>query len=63
MQKFDKRSEKTILKALDALAKKHGPRDTAHAVNKWTRARLVRNSVEKERQKLRKRLAELEAQQ
>jgi hypothetical protein len=59
--KFDKRIERQILKSIDNLVTKFGPKDTAHAINKWNRARLVRNSVEKERRGLRQRLRELEA--
>jgi len=45
---------------VEALVTKHGMKDAAHAINKWNRSRLVRNSVEKERRALRKRLAELQ---
>jgi hypothetical protein len=58
---FDKRIEKAILRMLDGLVTKHGIKDVSHAVSKWNRARLVRNSVNRERRKLRERLAELEA--
>ena len=58
--RFDKKVQRKLLRALDGLVKRFGLVDVRHAAAKFVQAQRVRASVEKERRRLRERLAELE---
>lgn len=57
--KFDKATEKLILRQLDQAAKKHGLAVMRHAINKWAAVQRDKASITKEQRELQKRLAEL----
>lgn len=57
--KYDKKSEKTIMKFLDGLTKKHGLTEVRHAANKWCNAQRDRASLAKARKALEDKLAEV----
>jgi len=59
--KWDKKTERTILRLLDGMVRKYGIRDARHAVNKWNSGQGERAAIAKAQREVDKRLAILNA--
>ena len=57
--KYDKKSEKEIMRLLDVAVKKHGLAEVRHAANKWCCAMRAKASLAKARRELEHRLEEV----
>lgn len=57
--KYDKKTEKALLKLLDGASKKFGLREVRHAANKWCEAQRAKASLSKARAELEKRLEDV----
>lgn len=57
--RFNKKSEKSIMKYLDGAAKKFGLTDTRHAANKWVNAQRIKASLAKAQKALEAKLQEV----
>ena len=57
--KYDKKIEKQALREIEKLALKIGRKEIKHACAKWLNGERIKASVAKERDRLKKRLAEL----
>jgi hypothetical protein len=57
--KFDKKTEKALIKLLDGASKKFGLNEVRHAANKWCDGQRAKASLAKARAELEKKLAEV----
>jgi hypothetical protein len=58
--RFDRKIEKQVIKMLDHFAAKFSMADVKHAAGKFIKREQVRNFIAKERERLNRRLAEIE---
>ena len=57
--RFDKKTEKALVRLLDNASKKYSLTEVRHATNKWCNAQRDRASLAKARAELEKRLSEV----
>ena len=57
--KYDKQTEKAIIKVLDMAVKKYGLNEVRHAANKWCNAQRAKISLAKARKTLEEKLVEV----
>ncbi len=57
--KFDRKTEKAIMKMLDGAARKHGLKEVRHAANKWCTAQRDKASLAKAQKELQAKLEEV----
>ena len=57
--KFDRKTEKAIMKMLDGAARKHGMSDVRHSANKWCTAQRDKASLAKAQKELQAKLEEV----
>lgn len=60
--KFDRKIEKQALRGIEKLAAKFSRKEVKHGAAKWLNGERIKTAVEKERSRLRQRLAELKGQ-